>query len=512
MSLLLGLDIGTSSIKAGLYDAGLGRVVRLASRPTPVEQPVPGWSEHDPEALYQTVVSCIREVAMAQPVVGLAASSFAEAGLPLDSAGRPIYPVIAWYDRRTEPQAAWWEATLPLEDMHAITGQRSSPSFGVNKWLWIRENVPGAAAQMSKWLSVPDYILWRLTGEQATDYTMASRTLLFDQRQLNWSDEILGLAGLDVCQLPRVLPGGTPAGAVTRQAAAETGLPVDTVCVLGGHDHLCASFAVGAHRPGVVIDSSGTAQALLALVPGFHTSPHIVKGGYACYAHVVPGQYVLKGGLKAAGGVIDWWARQLSGPDAALSDDVYAALEESAAASVGRWAGPVWLPHLIGSGTPEGDRHSRGALVGVQIEHNRGDLFRGMLESLAFWVRHNLGAMEMLTGQPVEQVMLLGGTTRLRLLTQIKADVLDLPVAIPDVPEAAVTGAALLAGLGAGVFQTPAQAVDSLQHEMAVRTPDPSRAAWYDQMYRQVYAPLYGALQDVHHAMKEIERTGSGAI
>ena len=505
MSLLLGLDIGTTSIKAGLYDAGLGRVVCLASRPTPVEQPIPSWSEHDPEALWQTVVSCIREVATTQPVAGLAVSSFAEAGLPLDSAGHPLYPIIAWYDRRTEPQAAWWETRLPLEEMHAITGQRASPSFGANKWLWIRENVPDVVAQMAKWLSVPDYVLWRLTGEQTTDYTMASRTLLFDQRRLDWSDEMLGLAGLDVCQLPQVLPSGTPAGTVTRQAAAETGLPVDTVCVLGGHDHLCAALAAGAHRPGVVIDSSGTAQALLALVPGFHTGPHIAKGGYACYAHVVPDQYVLKGGLKAAGGVVDWWARQLTGPDAALSDDVYAALEEGALASIGRRAGPVWLPHLIGSGTPEGDRHSRGALVGVQIEHERGDLFRGMLESLAFWVRRNLVAMEMLTGQPVEQVMLLGGTTRLRLLTQIKADVLNLPVTVPDVPEAAVTGAALLAGMGAGVFRSSAVAVSSLRYEVAVRTPDPARAAWYDQVYEQIYLPLYEALRDIHHAMERIE-------
>jgi xylulokinase len=272
---------------------------------------------------------------------------------------------------------------------------------------------------------------------------------------------------------------------------------------------LCAAFAAGADRPGVVVDSSGTAQALLALVPGFHTGPHMARGGYACYAHVIPGQYVLKGGLKAAGGVVDWWVRQLSGPDVALSGDVYAALEEGALDSVGRRAGPVWLPHLIGSGTPEGDRHSRGALVGVQIEHERSDLFRGLLESLAFWMRRNLATMEVLTGQPTEQVMLIGGTTRLRLLTQIKADVLDLPVTVPDVPEAAVTGAALLAGLGAGVFQAPAEAVDSLRHEVAVCMPDPARTAWYNQVYKRVYVPLYEALRDIHCAMTEIEWTGN---
>jgi xylulokinase len=140
-------------------------------------------------------------------------------------------------------------------------------------------------------------------------------------------------------------------------------------------------------------------------------------------------------------------------------------------------------------------------LVGVQIEHDRGDLFRGMLESLAFWVRHNLVVMAALTGQPVEQVALLGGTTRLRLLTQIKADVLALPVTVPNVPEAAATGAALLAGVGTGVFRTLADAVDSLRYRAEVLTPDPARVAWYDQVYEQVFEPLYKALRGIHHAM-----------
>ncbi len=165
MTLLLGLDIGTTSIKAELYDAELGQVVSMASRPTPVEHPAPGWSEHNPEMLWQTVVSCLREVATERPIAGLGVSSFAEAGLPLDTAGLALYPIIAWYDRRPEPQAAWWEAQLPASTLHAITGQRVSPSFGVNKWLWIRDNEPDIAARMAKWLSVPDYVLWRLTGE-----------------------------------------------------------------------------------------------------------------------------------------------------------------------------------------------------------------------------------------------------------------------------------------------------------------------------------------------------------
>ncbi len=169
MALLLGLDIGTTSLKAVCYDADLGQVARAAVRPTPVGHPRSGWSEHDPQALWEGIVACIREAAGGLAVAGLAISSMAEAGLLLDAAGRPLSPIIAWYDRRSEPQAAWIEQKIAVEDLYRITGQRVSPSFGVTKLLWIRENVPGEYARGARWLPIPSYVLWRLTGKPAVD-------------------------------------------------------------------------------------------------------------------------------------------------------------------------------------------------------------------------------------------------------------------------------------------------------------------------------------------------------
>lgn len=509
MTYLIGLDIGTTTIKAVRYDADLGRVVSEAARPTPTDHPLAGWSEHDPEQLWQTAAACLAEVAGGLPVAGLAVSSFAEAGLPLDAANRPLYPIIAWYDRRSAPQAAWWETRLTVAELHTITGQRVGPSFGVNKWLWLREHEPDVAARMSKWLSTPDYLLARLTGEQATDYTMASRTLLLDQHSRDWSARLLALAELEQSHLPRLLPSGTVIGQVTAAASAQTGLPIGTPCVLGGHDHLCAALAAGAYQPGAVTDSSGTAQAVLMVLPAFATSSIVAEYGFACYAHVVPGQYVLKGGGKAAGGAVDWLARQLYGPGTPLNEEVYLALTTAAESGVGRRAGPLWLPHLIGSGTPTGDTLSRAALVGLQIEHERGDIFRGLLESLAFWLRHNLEVMRSLTGQEVGEIMLLGGITRLRLLSQLKADVLNLPVLLPSEGNASAIGAALLAGLGAGIFASPAAAVASRRDNLTALQPDLQRALWYEQVYRQAYLPLYSALRTVHHTLNDLDHAVS---
>jgi xylulokinase len=216
----------------------------------------------------------------------------------------------------------------------------------------------------------------------------------------------------------------------------------------------------------------------------------------------VPDQYILKVGLKAAGGAIEWLARQLAGPGTPPDQLPYDALLALAERGIGVRAGPIWLPHFIDSGTPEGDRHSLAALVGVKIEHDAGDIFRGLLESLAFWLRHNLeDVRDLPIWQPVEEVILLGGTTRLALLSQLKADILGRPVVVPELPEAAAIGAALLAGLGARVFQSPAEAVGSLRYGRTVIEPDAAHVAWYDRLYCEAYRPLYTALREVNHRL-----------
>jgi xylulokinase len=501
MTALLGLDIGTTTIKSVLYETDRGRVTAVVSRPTPVDHPRPDWSEHDPQRLWETIAGCLREAATAAPIHALGVSSFAEAGLPLDPSGNPLHPIIAWYDRRCEPQVAWWESRISAAELHAITGQRVSTSLGVNKFLWIKQTQPDLIRRMTSWLSVPDYLLWRLTGEKVTDYSIASRTMLFDQRNHNWSPRMLELAGLRPEQLPRTAPGGTVVGYVSEHAARETGLPAGIPCVLGGHDHLCAALACGGDRPGSVIDSNGTAEAVLMVLDAYQSSQELAEMGFAVYAHVLPGRYVLKAGLKASGGAIDWLVELISDPKGPTNPDVYAKLEQEASAGIGKRIGPLWLPHFMGSGTPEGDRYSRAALIGLQIEHTRGDVFRGLVESLAFWLRQNLEVVHSFTGQAVQQVVLVGGVTRLEILDQIKADVLNLPVRVSQTPEASAVGAALLAGLGAGVFQSPGEAIGSLDYPDRMILPNMERVSWYKQMYERDYQPLYPALKDIHHRL-----------
>lgn len=501
MALLIGLDLGTTSIKSILLESETGEILASTSRPTPVFHPHPSWSEHDPNAIWQACVSCLRECAAGYQVQALAIASMAEAGLPVDAHGNPLYPIIAWYDRRSSSQAEKVERAVGRENLYTITGQRSSASFGLTKWLWLRENLPDIAPKTAAWLPLPAYILSRLCGHHVVDYSIASRALLLHQNSLTWSPTLLELAGLTENHLPTLAPAGTPVATLTAQAAQETGLSTDVLCVLGGHDHLCASFAAGGGLPGIVVDSTGTAEAVLLVTPGFLPNPVSASLGLACYAHVLPGKYVLKGGLKAAGSAIEWLARLLSSwsehPD-------YAALEAEAWPGVGKTPGPLWLPHFLESGSPEADPISRAALIGAHLGHTRGDVFRGLLESLSFWLRENLERMQEIAGIPIEKVVLIGGTTRLELLCQLKADVLNRPIFLPEIPEASATGAALLAGIGCGLFRTPEDALAPIRDRGRVLEPNSIRAGWYDHLYRQAYTPLYRSLREIHHTLSQL--------
>lgn len=496
MSLLAGLDVGTTTIKAVLYDSETGRVVSTAGEPTPVNHPRPEWSEHDPQQLWEAACRCLRATCAGKSVQALAIASMAEAGVALDSQDRPVAPVIAWHDRRSSPQATRVEECIGRETLFRISGQRVTASFGLTKWLWLRDQQPDLARQAHWWLPLPAYLLFRLTGERAVDYSIASRALLFGQNMLDWSAPLLDLAGLTRANLPGLAPGGSAAGRISPLASSETGLPAGTKCALGGHDHLCAALAAGGMHSGAAVDSMGSAEAVMLFLPAFLPDPTLGEHGYACYAHVLPGQFVLKAGLKAAGSSIEWLGRLLSGG----SEADYAALEAEARATLGK-SGPLWLPHLLESGSPEADPLSRGALAGARLDHTRGDLFRGMLEGLACWLRQNLSDMQAAAQVPAQSLSLLGGTTRLALLSQIKADVLNMPVEVPQIPQAAAVGAALLAGLGSGVFSSVTEALASLRYPTWTLQPAPDQARRYEHLYWQVYTQIYPSLRAIHHAL-----------
>ena len=496
----LGLDIGTTSIKAILLDTDKGRIISSSSLPTPVEHSSTGMDEHDPCLLFDTAARCIQMAVSHNQVHALGISSFAEAGLPLDRSGSPLFPIIAWYDKRSQQQAeAILEFFSPIH-LFQITGQKTGFSFGLFKYMWIKEKYPDSVKDMEFWLSVPDYILYRLTGKMATDYTQASRTMLFDQRKKNWSDELLQYAQIAPNNLPTLLPSGSVMGSITREASEITGLPAGTPCVTGGHDHLCGAYASGGIQSGNFIDSSGTACAVMALTSEFNDSRDISLSGYVNYIHVVPDTYVIKGGLKAAGKAVEWLASRLNRDDLFSGD---ALTERYRSSHIPR---PLWLPFFLGSGTPAMEPYNRASLVGVTLDHSSEDIAIALLESLGFWLRNNLEAMQKITGLIPEKIISIGGTNQSKLVRQIKANISNLPVETPSVPQSSAIGAALLAAVGTGIAESYHKAPLLLDYPFITIYPDTNLVTHYNSTYENVYLPAINRLKDITVCMQRTNK------
>lgn len=504
MDFLLGLDIGTSSLKAVAYDPVGGRVVAQAAEPTPQTHSRAECTEYDPALIWQLICRCTRRVVAALPagahVAGVAAASMGEAGVPLDRAGDPLYPIIAWHDPRSEPQAQLLRREVGGEQIHRITGQQVRHVFAAAKLLWLRQNAPDVIRRLALWLSMEDYALWRLSGVAATDYSIASRTMLFDQTTGDWSPTMLGICGIAAEALPRPHPSATVIGHVTAEAAQQTGLAEGTPVVTGGHDHLCGALAAGAVETGRFLDSSGTAQSMLMPIERFHGGGDVCRAGFSCYRHVLRGRYMIQGGLNTAGAALEWVVR-LAGGDAAHYDDMFREAEASGPGARGIFC----LPHFRGSTTPINDAASRAAFIGLHLSHTRGDMLRAVIEGLAYYLRSNLERMAQVGPAAPGYMLAIGGANRHPLVLQVKADICNRPVVTPTVPEAVAVGAALLAGLAVGVFSDEAQAAAGV-HCHAVRyEPDAQRAALYETWYNGTYIRLYDAMkhlqEDSTHAL-----------
>ena len=260
--------MGTTNVKALLFDEQ-GNTAGEARCPSPITLLPDGGGVFDPEELWRLCCRLLTELLDAAPaearsrLAGLAVTGMGEAGVPLDAAGRPLYPVIAWFDPRTEQYPAWWRDTFGEDRLYAVTGLKNQHIFTANKLLWLKEHEPLVFGEMRRWHCIPDYIAFRLTGASAMDLSLATRTLLLDAASGTWSRELLAHAGIPADILPPAVPSGTKVGEVTAAAAACCGLPAGTPVFAGGHDHICGALAAGAVEPGIVLDSSGTCEEVL---------------------------------------------------------------------------------------------------------------------------------------------------------------------------------------------------------------------------------------------------------
>lgn len=487
--LLLGIDFGTTNCKAIVFDR-TGRLIASASAPTPTYHPRPEWTEHDPEALWQAVAGTLRSVLAGidpERVRGLSVASVGEAGTLIDVQGRVLCPMIAWHDGRTLPELCRWREQFDQRRASSITCLPAKPICTLFKLQWLRDHKPEAYQRAARWLLAADYIAFRLSGEQATDYSLASRTLLFDLRGRCWSDEIVEAAGLRRDLLPDLRPAGAPLGVVSRNAAEQTGLAPGTVVAIGGHDHIVGALAAGVVRGGQCLDSLGTAEAAFLPLDADPPEDATYQSGCAFGAHVARDRIFLLEGLLSGGASVGW-ARSVLTP----GEGDFTRLEQLAASAPPGSRGALFLPRLVAA--------ERGAFAGLNLATGPAELARAVYEGLAFGWRQLLERSEATAGVYAESIRVIGGGVHSEIWTTIKADVLGRPLRVLSIEESVALGAAMLGGLAARVYHNEEEALASVQLEERLVLPDQERAALYDQFYHTRFIHLMPALAEIHAA------------
>lgn len=499
MVCLLGIDAGTTSIKCVLFDQA-GRVLASGMSEYELSMPQPGFVEVEAETYWNAFKDALAKILKesnvdAQKISGAAVSSQGETFLTLDRDGKPLRRAIVWLDNRSGEEARLIRDRFGVDEIYRVTGQNEViPTWPATKILWLKRNEPAIFMRASRYLLLEDYLTYRLTGKFSTEYSVVCSSLLFDLSRRKWWREILDFIGISEQQLPELQPSGTLVGNISEEAAKDTGLQTDTVVSTGAYDQASNALGAGNYEPGVITETTGGALAVVATVERIITDP---MRRMPCHHHVLQGRYFLQPWCHTAGAILKWYRDTFGLMEIEAANkvglDPYDILTLEASRVPPGSNGLVLLPHFAGAASPEFNPDAKGVLYGLTLYHGRAHVIRAILESIAYMIRRNVELLEEL-GVKVREVRSTGGGARSHLWNQIKADVLQRPILTVHTEETAALGAAMLAGLGAGTFNSleeAARIMISIKNKMA---PSESNKAVYDKQYR-TYVELYKSLQ-----------------
>lgn len=499
MPYLLGIDVSTTATKALLIDEA-GDVVAVASSEYTFDTPQPLWTEQEPALWWEGAVDSIRRVLQQTQiapgeVAGIGLTGQMHGLVLLDEAGQVLRPAILWNDQRTGRQCEEIRERLGKERLVQITGNDALTGFTAPKILWVKDHEPEYFERARHILLPKDYLRYRLTDVYATDKAGAGGTLLMDVKRRDWSDEVLEALGIPRAWLPPTHEGTEVTGTVSKAAAAATGLAPGTPVVAGGGDQAAQAVGVGAIGEGVIALTLGTSGVVFATADRPFVEP---EGRLHSFPHAVPGKWHLMGVMLSAAGSLRWY-RDTFAPGRSYD----ALLEDAAALPVGS-EGLLFLPYLTGERTPHPDPHARGAFVGMTVRHTQAHFTRAVLEGVAFGLRDSFTLMQRAGLASPEEVRISGGGARSPVWRQIFADALDTDLVTVGTTEGAAFGAALLAGVGTGVWPDVETACSRTIRTTGTTEADLDNAQAYTAYYRR-YTELYPALKPTFDRLARLE-------
>ncbi len=498
---LLGIDIGTSGCKAGVF-ADDGHLVALAYEEYDYQRTSPGQAELDTLKVWQLIKQTIRKAAAtsaAEPIQALCVSSLGEAVVPVTADRRILGPSLLNFDMRGTEYVSRLKNAIPVERAYRINGNPLGSQYTFAKLMWIKEHQPELYRKTSFFLHWSGFVSFMLGAEARVDYSLANRALLFDIGQCDWSNELLEQTRLDREKLPATVPSGRVIGTVGGSIASELGLPAGIPIVSGGHDQCCNGVGCGVITPGQAMYGMGT---YLCMMPVFAHRPKesmMLERGLNTEHHAVPGLYVSF--IYNQGGALVKWYRdtfaRLERQQAnASNQDIYSLL---LAEMPERPSQVLVLPHFTATGPPQFIDNSCGVITGLKLETTRGEILKGLIEATTFYLRECFENLPE-TGIEITNFRAVGGGSKSDAWVQICANILGRPIMRPRITEAGVLGAAILAGTGSGVFRSLEEGVKAMVHSDRTFLPDPLKQRQYDDRFIQ-YQRLWPLMADYLRAL-----------
>ena len=502
MSYSLGIDIGTGSAKGVLFSAGV-KPVAQAQAEYPTYFPQAGWAQQKAGDWWKAVVEVIHRLIQesgigSRDIGAVSVSCQAPTVLLLGKDGEPVYDALIWMDRRSEEECAWLAEHVGRERIFEITGTRLDPYYVYPELLWMKRHEPEAFQKAEILLQVNGYINYKLTGRYSLDPVHASHTQMYDVQKHCWSQELFDAIGVSTELFPPVTGCMEEIGKVSAKAAALTGLAEGTPVLCGTVDGAAAVLEAGVTGGGNAVEMTGTSSGLMIAFEELRTAPNM-----AHQYSIVPGGHILYGAMSTTGASYKWFRDQLYDHDKRLKDP-YGKMEDEILREAPDPTDLIFLPYMQGERCPIWDTDAKGVFLGLNLRTTRAQMMRAVMEGVGFALRDNAEEAKK-AGVQLTSLRSVGGCTGSPLWTEIKASILDMPIAVPEQTLGAPGGLGMMNAVWLGEYPTLQEAAARVQGRMQVIKPRPAWTQYYQDMY-EIYHSCYGALRESFSALSQLSR------
>ncbi|MCD6321515.1 MAG: carbohydrate kinase [Clostridiales bacterium] len=493
-----GLDIGTGGCKCTIFNAD-GKISTYSYMEYSPERTPEGYIELDPELVWNSVANVIKRAVAKHSgdiVEALCITSFGEAGVFLDRNGNVLRNSLLYTDFRGEAQCSQFIEKLGRNEILKRSGHVPHPMFSFSKIMWVKDNEPEVYKKAEVFLQYSDYILYKLSGSKYVDWSLASRTGLFNVIEKKFDKVLLDAAGIEAGIFPTPVQPGTAVAEMNPGTACELGLKKNVKLILGGQDQICAALGAGVLKTGMAVNGIGTVDCITPLFDRPVINSKMADAGFSCIPYMIPGHYVTYAFNYSGGALLRWYKEKFGEAVVRklgkVESDTYSFLETLAPKEP---TGLLVLPHFQGAATPYMDIDAVGAIIGLTSDTDAFSLYRGIMEGVTYEAKVNIDALKE-AGVNIEKITVCGGGSRSPMWVQIRADIFDIPVDVLEFEEAGTLGAAILAGTACGLYKDLEEGVNSLVRIKKTYYPDKKNRDIYEGQYTK-YKRIYENVRNI---------------